>query len=44
MKHKELLKQIAVMNAYAAVNIEYPAWDWINNNYREKNDNNSNIR
>ena len=36
MKHKELLKQIAVMNAYAAVNIEYPAWDLINNNYRVK--------
>ena len=50
MKHEELLKQIAVMTAYAAGNevecrelpngewqsIEYPAWDWINNNYRVK--------
>lgn len=50
MKQKELLKQIAVMTAYAAGNeveyrelpngewqsIEYPAWDWINNNYRVK--------
>lgn len=50
MKHNELLKQIAVMTAYAAGNeveyrelpngewqpIEYPAWDWINNNYRVK--------